>query len=167
MRLPGFAKRRNWIKTTSFLVGLPIAAVQFVQGPSRINPPVVPEHTIEASLQMTPAVAGLLNRACADCHSNQTKWPMYAKIAPFSWPIAADVHKARSAMNLSEWSTGIGRKPALAMSALAAACADVDAGNMPLPRYLLLHPGARLSAEDKQMFCDWTRTEIARLQASK
>jgi hypothetical protein len=167
MRLPGYAKWRNWIKTTSFLVGLPIAALQFVQGPPATNPPVVPERTIEASLRLTPAVAGLLKRACADCHSNQTEWPMYSKIAPFSWPIAADVHKARSAMNLSEWSTGIGRRPALAMSALAAACADVDAGNMPLPRYLLLHPGARLSAGDKRMFCDWTHAEITRLRASK
>jgi hypothetical protein len=68
-------------------------------------------------------------------------------------------------MNLSEWSDGIGRKPELAISALAAACADVEAGKMPLPRYVLLHPSAVLTAADRQAFCDWTRSEISRLAA--
>jgi hypothetical protein len=34
---------------------------------------------------------------------------------------------------------------------------------MPLNSYLLLHPEAKLSDEDKQMLCDWASAERQRL----
>ncbi len=66
-------------------------------------------------------------------------------------------------MNFSEWSTGAGRTPASAVGILAAACANVKSGRMPLPRYLLLHPEARLTEQEKDSFCEWTNVEIARI----
>jgi len=38
---------------------------------------------------------------------------------------------------------------------------------MPLPRYLMLHPEARLTPQDQAMFCEWAGTEMARLLAEK
>jgi cytochrome c len=40
---------------------------------------------------------------CADCHSNQTHWPVYSRLAPGSWLMERDVHDGRAAMNLSAW----------------------------------------------------------------
>ena len=28
---------------------------------------------------------------CADCHSNETRWPVYARVAPGSWLIERDI----------------------------------------------------------------------------
>ena len=53
------------------------------------------------------------------------------------------------------------------MGTLAAACANVKSGRMPLPRYLMLHPEARLSAQDQATLCEWTGIEIARLLSEK
>jgi cytochrome c len=40
---------------------------------------------------------------CADCHSSETRWPAYARVAPGSWLIERDIVEARKKMNLSRW----------------------------------------------------------------
>ncbi len=161
------ARNIFWIKAAAILAGAVFAALQVVPGPAKTNPPVMPGHTIQASLRMPSEVSALLQRACADCHSHQTRWPWYSRVAPLSWQVTQDVNSARHAMNFSEWSTGAGRSPGSAVGTLAAACANVKSGRMPLARYLLLHPKARLSPQDQAMFCEWTGLEIARLLSQK
>ena len=160
-------RRRARIGLVSFLVALPIMALQFLPGPAMTNPPIVPERTIEANLHVPARVSGMLRAACANCHSNETKWPWYARVAPLSWAIANDVNSARSVLNLSEWSSGPVVEPGMSVPWLTMACADVQVDRMPLPRYRLLHPEARLSEQEKAMFCAWTRLEIARLRSQE
>ena len=51
----------------------------------------------------SPATLALARRACFDCHSNETRWPWYANVAPFSWAVEFDVEAARTIVNYSEW----------------------------------------------------------------
>ena len=44
-----------------------------------------------------------MRRACFDCHTNETRWPLYARVAPGSWLLARDVHKGRNHLNFSKW----------------------------------------------------------------
>jgi hypothetical protein len=67
-------------------------------GRNHTNPPVVQE--IQWDLPETRALA---QRACFDCHSNETVWPWYSSIAPSSWLLAMDVAEGRDHMNFSEW----------------------------------------------------------------
>ena len=164
---PRAARNKSWIKAAVILAGTVFAALQVVPGPAKTNPPVVAGRAIQDNLRLTSAVSGLIQRACADCHSHQTRWPWYSRIAPLSWHIAQDVNSARQAMNFSEWSTGAGRLTGTSVGTLSAACANVKSGRMPLPRYLMLHPEARLSPQDQAMFCEWTGQEIARLISEK
>ena len=48
-------------------------------------------------------VMDILQRACFDCHSHETVWPWYARVAPMSWLVEHDVLEGRDHMNLSEW----------------------------------------------------------------
>src|SRR5262245_48076822 len=45
----------------------------------------------------------LAQRACFDCHSNETVWPWYAHVAPVSWLVTRDVVEGRQKLNFSEW----------------------------------------------------------------
>jgi len=116
----------------------------------RSNPPVLPVRIIEANLQVPGNVEEILNRACQDCHSYNTRWPWYSKVAPASWFIADDVQRARKAVNLSDSSVQAGRKRTTTMGALAAACEDAKIGRMPPARYRLLHPRATLGSEENR-----------------
>lgn len=82
----------------------------------------------------------LARTTCFDCHSNETRYPWYANIAPVSWLVNKDINEGRSEMNFS---TGSG----LDGSDMAR---QIQRGDMPLPIYLPLHPDANLAEEQKQ-----------------
>ena len=69
--------------------------------PARTNPPVKRDAIAAANPPAT--VAASLRAACYDCHSHETKWPLYSRIAPSSWLVVADVNEGRHNFNLSEW----------------------------------------------------------------
>ncbi len=137
--------------------------LQLLPNPPRSNPAVVPSQTIEANLRVPKHVSNMIGRACANCHSNQTQWPWYSRVAPLSWMIHKDVIQARQVLNFSEFRSAGDEWPGSAMGMLAAACAALDSGTMPPASYVLMHPEARLSRSDKQMFCEWTRTQMSTL----
>lgn len=57
----------------------------------------------ELEIKAPENIKTLLKNACYDCHSNETKWPWYSKVAPFSWVINSHVKDGRKALNLSIW----------------------------------------------------------------
>ncbi len=59
----------------AFLVVL--LAIQLKQ-PDRTNPPVDPSQSLDRHLPVPAAVRDVLDRACRDCHSSETRWPAYA-----------------------------------------------------------------------------------------
>ena len=114
-----------------------VVAVQLLPvGPARTNPPVVQDAPWPDGRARELAVA-----ACYDCHSNQTRWPAYSAVAPFRWLVARDVQQGREELNFSDWQRDAGE-------AGDAAEAVVE-GSMPPRRYLLAHPGARLSPAER------------------
>lgn len=129
----------------------------------RKNPPVHAERSFERHLQVPQSVHTMMRRACLDCHSNETQWPWYSRVAPLSWAIGRDVQRGRSVLNFSEWSVQAGRRPEVGASMLAAACAATQSGRMPRFPYGMVHPEARLSPEDIRVFCEWTSSEVRRL----
>ena len=108
------------------------------------NPPVGSEPNWDS-----PQTRALAQRACFDCHSNETVWPWYSRIAPPSWLVVFDVVRGRSHLNFSEWGTGPGGTRGLGESVR-----QIQRGAMPPAAYLPLHPTANLSAAEKQQLID-------------
>lgn len=148
------------IKYSAITIGVLLVVSQFVRF-SRTNPPVDPSRTIEARTQAPPQVARILERACRDCHSNQTVWPWYSNIAPVSWLVINDVDDGRGQMNFSDWTQYSAEGAARRLNRI---CDKLKSGDMPLWYYLPMHPNARLSAEDKAAVCAWTEAELGRLK---
>ena len=120
----------------AFLLGF-TALMQLVPyGRAHSNPPVIAEPVWDH-----PRTRELAKRACFDCHSNETKWPWYAKVAPFSWAMQRDVEAGRSVMNFSEWH----RRWDLA----EAAGPEVIRREMPPRSYRMLHGHAQLTHAEK------------------
>ena len=67
------------------------------------NPVASPTLAIGARLAVPAQTQALLKRACYDCHSNETRWPVYSRIWPGSAMIYSDVSKGRATMNFSDW----------------------------------------------------------------
>jgi hypothetical protein len=103
-----------------------------------------------------PNVRQLIEAKCADCHSENTHWPAYSRVAPASWLIERDVHDGRTHLNLSQWQHYSAEDQATLLNRIAA---EVRSGQMPVKRYLVLHPQARLSPEEQQLVYDWAKAE--------
>jgi hypothetical protein len=134
-----------------------LVAVIQIYRPARENPPIDATQTLETAVSVPPAVEQILIRSCNDCHSDQTHWPWYSNVAPVSWIIANHVRSGRRHLNISEWvRPDIGDPVEYTRGKFISACRELRLGRMPLLSYELLHPGARLSSEQVQAFCDWS-----------
>jgi cytochrome c len=103
--------------------------------------------TLLRDANMPANAKAVLVTKCADCHSNETRWPVYARVAPASWLIERDIVEARKRMNLSQWEEiSAERREVLAAKIIQQA----KSGDMPPPQYLALHWTARLSLDDVQ-----------------
>jgi hypothetical protein len=110
-----------------------------------------------------PSVADVFAHACINCHSEKTRWPWYSRVAPVSWLVENDVKHAREHLNLSRWNDLEAADQRLLLTAIATV---IENREMPPHRYLVLHPEAKLSADDSIRVIDWTRAERRRLRVS-
>jgi len=135
-------------KIAALVVGITFVAIQFV-----------PAHRTNGLGTGDPSaprdVMWVLRRACYDCHSTETRWPIWAYVAPISWRVVADVDRARLRLNFSEWTA----YPREHRVALRAASGPITATHrMPLWYYVTLHPDARLSEADVVLLQAWARS---------
>jgi len=119
--------------------------IQFIPM-DRTNPPGTNE------LTAPPQVMAVLKKACYNCHSHETVWPWYSRIAPVSWLIAHDVSEGRHHVNFSLWGTLSSEKQDRTRREV---WEEVEDDEMPPWVYVLGHPEAKLSEEDKTILKRW------------
>ena len=90
------AKMLRWMLAAMAVALLAIQLAPY--GRDHTNPPARREPAWDS-----PQTRSLAARACFDCHSNETVWPWYSNVAPFSWLVQRDVDKGRKDLNFSEW----------------------------------------------------------------
>ena len=114
----------------------------------RTNPPV------ESELFASDEVKEILSKACYDCHSHETAWPWYSRVAPVSWWVADHVEDGRADLNFSRW-------PLFDFEAqkhlLGEIEEEISQDEMPLKSYRLGHPEARLTDQEKEILLKWAR----------
>ncbi len=143
-------------------VGAFIAA-QFFR-PDRTNPPIVQVETLEATTDVPDNVAQILKRSCKDCHSNQTIYPWYSNLTPFSWLLKNHIDEGRAELNFSVWNTYDAKKKSRKLDEI---CDQVSSGEMPHSQYLWIHRDAILSDDDKKLLCDWEQAEREKIRQNQ
>ncbi len=111
------------------------------------NPPVKNEPAWNS-----PQTRALAQRACFDCHSNETQWPWYDKLPVGSWIAVFDTVRGRRHLNFSEWNgTRGGGEREGGEDDMAEV---IQRGEMPPELYTMIHPEAVLSDVEKQQLID-------------
>jgi cytochrome c551/c552 len=152
---------KSSLKTLLILAGGAVLLFGLIQlAPvERSNPPVVTSVKWDS-----PQTQALFERACADCHSNQTVWPSYASIAPISWLVARDVTEGREQFNISD----LGSMNSRRINRLPEEISEkIREGEMPMPIYLTMHPSANLSDAEKQSLIDGLAHTLTATLAAK
>jgi cytochrome c len=154
------------LKIIRISLGTVVAVTGFVAVTSVIPTPlgrvkaVQPKAKLFEGLTVDAEAKAILDRACLDCHSDETRWPWYSSIAPASWLVERDVLEARKQLNFSRWPEygSEGERQLLGLIG-----EYVEAGVMPPGHYRLMHPEARLTAAERDLLTEWTRTEAERI----
>jgi hypothetical protein len=131
-----------------FWTGIGITFLAFQLVPiDRENPPV------ESEVSAPEEVREILERACYDCHSNESRWPWYGYIAPTSWLVAYDIDEARDHMNFSTWNQYDEDEQ---IDMIEEVWEEVEEGEMPPFFYTPFHPPAQLDEKDRAVLREWS-----------
>ena len=109
-------------------------------------------------------VATILEGACNDCHSNQTRYPWYANLQPVAWWLANHVEEGKQHLNFSNFTS---RKIAIQNHKLEEIVEMVESKEMPLPSYTRLgfHAEANLTHAQRQTLINWAKAQMDTLKA--
>lgn len=99
-----------------------------------------------------PVVADIVDRACADCHTHNTAWPWYSRVAPASWWLVSHVEEGREHLNFSAWA---GQEISRQDHKLEEVVEYVESREMPLASYKLGHPEARITDQEREILIQW------------
>ncbi len=153
-------KRRNQVSMKLFKKILLAALVvfiiiQFIQ-PGRNTSKQVLLTDITNIYTVPDSVQHVLEIACYDCHSDNTKYPFYVHVQPIAWFMANHIKNGKADLNFSEFGIYSVRKQQSKLTAIINSIHDDD---MPLSSYKLMHKSANLTQDEKALIIGWA-TEI-------
>jgi hypothetical protein len=109
-----------------------------------------------STVYIVPAnVSGILNKACNDCHSNNTRYPWYNNIQPVAWWLNNHIEEGKKELNFDEFKT---YRPAKQFHKLEKVIDEVKKGGMPLTSYTIIHTDAKLTDQEKSSLVTWAES---------
>lgn len=141
-------------RRSSIILGILIVTVgiQFIQPAANQNGRMEQSMNITKQFPVPSRVQAILENSCYDCHSNNTRYPWYAKIQPGAWWLASHIRKGKADLNFNEFGRYSTRQQRSKFKSIAGSVKD---GTMPLRSYTLMHQNAILSQQDKKLIVNW------------
>jgi len=140
-------------KKILLVLGGLLLVIQFFR-PDTSVPTVDPALDIRKTLQPPADVTSILETACYDCHSYETRYPWYNQIAPVSWWLANHVREGREHLNFNTFASLPAEDRAHALEEIVE---TIEKGEMPLNSYTWTHADARLSAGQRATLVAWAK----------
>lgn len=149
------------LKTIGWLLLIVLVVIQFFRPEKNIHPGDQP-NAITKKFPVTSDVKTILDKACMDCHSNNTRYPWYYNIQPVAWWLADHVSEGKKELNFDEY---INRRPRFQYRRMEQTIELVKDGEMPLDSYTWTHKDAILTEEEKTKIYDWAKSVRSALEA--
>src|SRR6186713_1324264 len=147
-------------KTIGWLLLIAVIVIQFFRAEKNINPGDQP-NAIAKKYIVSADVKTILDKACMDCHSNNTRYPWYNNIQPVAWWLADHVKDGKKELNFDEYTT---RRPRFQYRRMEQTIDLVKKEEMPLNSYTWIHKDAILSEEEKTKLFDWAQSVMDTLK---
>jgi len=149
------------IKVIGWLALGTLVIIQFIKPAP--NQSVGPQANYISNKHEVPAnVKTILDKACMDCHSNNTRYPWYASIQPLAWWLADHVKDGKKHLNFDEYTQ---RSLRYQYHKMEETVEMVKEEEMPLPSYTWTHTDARLSNEERVAITGWAQSVMKNMEA--
>jgi hypothetical protein len=149
------------IKKILLGLALVLVLIQFVRHPK--NDTGAKQNDIATLYPMPNEVKMIVDKACADCHSNKTVYPWYASIQPFAYLVNDHVVDGKKHFNFNEFAS---YRIAKQNHKLEEVIEQIKEGEMPMESYTLIHQNAKLSDTEKNTLIQWCQNIMDTLKAN-
>jgi hypothetical protein len=153
------SKAKSVIKKIFIVLATGFVIIQFIR-PAKNNNTTVLADDMNVIYPIPDSVHHVLERACFDCHSNNTRYPWYFNIQPVAWWMGGHIDDGKKELNFSEFGKRTLPKRAKKLGKLAK---EVEEGGMPLDSYTWIHKDAVLTDQEKKMIIDWANNLSAQI----
>ena len=117
---------------------------------------------IGKSFTIPDDVKPILQKACNDCHSNNTKYPWYSNIQPVDWWLTNHIKEGKAHLNFDEYTN---RSLRFQYHKMEETIEQIKEGEMPLNSYTWTHKDAILKEEEKNKLYDWANSVMDAMKA--
>lgn len=138
-----------------------LVVIQFIK-PEKNSSAGPHPNAIQTKYEVPASVKTILDKACMDCHSNNSTYTWYANIQPVAWWLADHVKDGKRHLNLDDYTARSARYQYHKMEEVIQ---QVKEEEMPLPSYTWTHSDARLSQEERVAVTRWAQSIMDTLKA--
>lgn len=149
------------MKKVFIILAVIVLAIQFFR-PEKNTSTGVNENHISKKYATPDDVKLILDKACNDCHSNNTHYPWYASIQPVAWWLDHHIEEGKGEINFDEFLT---YPPKKARHKMEEVNEMVKEGEMPLNSYTWIHKDAVLSKDEKLSIANWAVSTMKLIEA--
>lgn len=139
------------IKKIFLLLLAALVIIQFIH-PKKNQAAGEQPNSLASVFTVPDNVNQILQKACNDCHSNNTHYPWYSKLQPVDWWMTNHVNDGKKHLNLDEYSN---RSLRYQYHKLEEIAEQVKSGEMPLESYTWMHKDAKLTDSEKDILISW------------
>jgi hypothetical protein len=125
--------------------------IQFIHPSRNISSNEQPNN-ISHAFDVPADVKTILDKACMDCHSDNTRYRWYFKIQPVDWWLTHHINEGKRELNFDEYTNKSLRYQYHKMESTVDL---VKKGEMPLDSYRWIHKDAILTEQEKKTLIDW------------
>lgn len=140
------------IKKIAIVFFFVFIAIQFYQPKQNVSNTFDIGKNFANNYKVPPTVLNSLQKACYDCHSNNTQYLWYDYIQPARLFVESHIKKGKKELNFNEFASYSNRKQ---QSKLEAISREIKSGNMPLSSYTQLHHDTILTENQKKEIISW------------
>ena len=149
------------VKKIVFVLLIILIVIQFFH-PARNKAEGEQPNNVSKLYPVSPDVKNILDKACMDCHSNNTAYPWYSKIQPVDWWMTHHVNEGKRELNFDEFATYNLRRQ---YHKLEEVMKQVKNNEMPISSYTWIHKDAILTTAEQNGLINWAdsiRNEMKR-----
>lgn len=128
-----------------------VVIIQFIHPSRNISTGEQPNNIVHA-FNVPAEVKTILDKACMDCHSNNTRYRWYFKIQPVDWWLTNHINEGKQELNFDEY---INKPLRYQYHKMESTIDLVKKGEMPLDSYLWVHKDAILTDQEKNALTNW------------
>lgn len=141
------------MKKIFWLLLLALVIIQFIRPEKNIAAALSPTD-ISTKYTITAEVKPILDKACYDCHSNNTQYPWYSNIQPIAWWLANHIKDGKRHLNFSTFTAYSYKRADHKMEEVIE---TVEKHEMPMDSYTWMHKNAKLTDAERTTIKKWAQ----------